>query len=116
MMTTCPYCATEFVQHEGKGRPSKFCGDSCRRCAETSLRRLVRRLEGFDAEIIGLEREAAGFGPYGPLDERRQKEAAEKLRFVFLQRDRIVGEYESLVRRYEGRNMVSVRTSTNADM
>jgi hypothetical protein len=61
----------------------------------------VRRIESIDAELIDLERRSAGFGPVGPLTERYQQEALEKLAYVRLQRDRIVADYEALVRRYE---------------
>lgn len=92
----CAYCSARLTPHAGRGRPSRYCGAACRRCAEAELRRADRRIAALDEEITWAERHVAGIGYSGSQDR-----AVEKLQFIEAQRAKLLLRYETLVRHHE---------------
>lgn len=54
-MPNCPVCNAEVQVSEGRGRPHRYCGEPCRRSAEFAIRRLNRRLDGYEIELREVE-------------------------------------------------------------
>lgn len=54
-MRTCPSCGSGLEPHSGPGRPSAYCGQTCRRLAEIRIRALTRRIDKAEVEIRELE-------------------------------------------------------------
>lgn len=50
----CLKCGSPIPEHEGPGRPRKFCSDVCKRAAEMEMRRL-------DSRIAKLERDESTY-------------------------------------------------------
>ena len=47
----CLKCGTPLPERVGTGRPSLYCGATCRRLAEFEIRRVDRRLAGYGVEL-----------------------------------------------------------------
>ena len=93
----CGYCGVTIEQHDGRGRPAKFCGVACRRLCESHLRRISRRLQDLDDAIGREERALRG------IDHLHNEDAAtRRLAALLAYRADIEADYEHWVRRSEG--------------
>lgn len=52
MSECCKKCGTPIARHEGRGRPSSYCGTACRRAAEHEIRRLDKHITMLEARVI----------------------------------------------------------------
>lgn len=50
----CLKCSSPLEPRAGAGRPAIYCGEPCRRLAEYEIRRLDRRMAGYEQELRGL--------------------------------------------------------------
>jgi len=48
---TCLRCGTALGDGPPTGRPPRYCGDLCKRLTEYEVRRLDRRLSGYEIEL-----------------------------------------------------------------
>jgi hypothetical protein len=55
---TCASCGGPLEQHSGPGRPSAYCGQTCRRLSEFRIRALTRRIDKAEVEIRELAERA----------------------------------------------------------
>lgn len=65
----CIKCGSPLAPKAGTGRPAIYCGESCRRLVEYEIRRLDRRIAGYELELRGLRYD----GPDDFDDTERQK-------------------------------------------
>lgn len=68
---TCIKCGTAIERAPGAGRPPRYCGDACKRLVEYEIRRLDRRLAGYELEQRGLKYD--GTAQWDDEEEERQK-------------------------------------------
>lgn len=66
---TCARCRATFEREPGPGRLPAYCGLVCRRLAEYEIRRLDRRIAGYEIELRGLKYD----GPDDYQDEERER-------------------------------------------
>ena len=57
----CLKCSSPLEPRAGAGRPAIYCGEPCRRLAEYEIRRLDRRIAGYEQELRGLRYDGPGF-------------------------------------------------------
>lgn len=48
---TCIRCAADLPEPAATGRPARYCGDTCKRLAEYEVRRLDRRIAGYEFQL-----------------------------------------------------------------
>lgn len=60
-MSSCLKCAKPLPERAGAGRPPVYCGVGCRRAVEYEVRRLSRRLERLEDDLLALDRRLGGW-------------------------------------------------------
>ena len=74
MAMTCAKCGSAIERTPGPGRPPSYCSDLCKRLVEYEVRRIDRRLSGYEIELRGLKYD----GP--DWDEEAEGERQKRMR------------------------------------
>ena len=84
---SCPKCGAAVDRHPGPGRPSLYCSPACRQAAAYEIKRLQRRLEGFELRRSAPRVEKDGIRDY--LGRTRREQLADIEQQIKADEDRL---------------------------